>query len=27
VPFKGTFTVAASVTPNTGGVTYCKFPM
>jgi hypothetical protein len=24
VPFKGTFSVAASVTPNTGGVTYCN---
>jgi hypothetical protein len=24
VPFKGTFTVAASVAPNTGGVTYCN---
>lgn len=24
VPFKGTFTVAASVTPNTGEVTYCN---
>jgi hypothetical protein len=23
VPFKGTFTAAATVTPNTGGVTYC----
>jgi hypothetical protein len=24
VPFKGTFTVAASVTPNNGGMTYCN---
>jgi len=24
VPFRGTFSVAASVTPNTGGVTYCN---
>ena len=27
VPFKGAFTVAASVTPNTGGVTYCGGPL
>lgn len=27
VPFKGTFTAAASVTPNTGAVTYCGGPL
>jgi hypothetical protein len=27
VPFKGTFTAAASVTPNTGNVIYCEGPL
>jgi hypothetical protein len=27
VPFQGTFTAAASVTPNTGAVTYCGGPL
>jgi len=27
VPFKGTFTAAASVTPNSGNVTYCGGPL